>query len=100
MLVEKPLAIDEFELRGLWTKYKEFGGRIMVGYNRRFAPAAVAAKRHLAGNGPLLTLSVNNTVLPSTIGCSIHRKVAVTLWVNFATSSISSAFLHLRCPLQ
>jgi polar amino acid transport system substrate-binding protein len=66
VFVEKPLAMDETELRGLWGKREEFEGRLMVGYNRRFAPAAIAAKRHLAGSGPLLMhYRVNNTVLSS-----------------------------------
>src|SRR4029077_6883345 len=67
VFVEKPLAMDESELRELWIKYERFDGHLMVGYNRRFAPAAVAAKRHLAGNGPLLMhYRVNNTVLSVT----------------------------------
>lgn len=67
VFVEKPLAMNEIELRELWTKYEQCEGHLMVGYNRRFAPAAVAARRHLAGDGPLLMhYRVNNTVLSST----------------------------------
>jgi len=65
VFVEKPLALCESELRELWAKHQRFNGRLMVGYNRRFAPAAVAAKEFL-GKGPLLmNYRINNTVLPA-----------------------------------
>lgn len=66
VFVEKPLAMDAVELAELWKRHQRFGGRLMVGYNRRFAPAAVAAKRHLGNTEPLLMhYRVNNTVLPA-----------------------------------
>jgi polar amino acid transport system substrate-binding protein len=66
VFVEKPLAMDADELSELWKRYQRFGGRLMVGYNRRFAPAAIAARRHLETSEPLLMqYRVNNTVLPA-----------------------------------
>jgi polar amino acid transport system substrate-binding protein len=46
VFVEKPLAITLEELEDMRAFYQEKGGRLMVGFNRRFAPVAVALKEH------------------------------------------------------
>ncbi len=38
VFVEKPLAITIEQLREVWQTYQETGGRVLVGYNRRFSP--------------------------------------------------------------
>ena len=53
--VEKPLALNVDELRAVAKAAHDSPGLLMVGFNRRFAPLAVEAKRHLANrNTPLL----------------------------------------------
>ncbi len=55
VFVEKPLALTETDLAAL----VEVAGpvpRLMVGYNRRFSPLAVAMRDFLAGRGPLAVL--------------------------------------------
>ncbi|MFI5401818.1 MAG: bi-domain-containing oxidoreductase [Planctomycetota bacterium] len=52
VFVEKPLAITREELAAVRAAAALAPGRLMVGFNRRFAPAALAAKAALAG--PLL----------------------------------------------
>jgi len=55
VFVEKPLAITREQLAALRAAAEAAPGRLMVGFNRRFAPAAVAARRLLqARQGPLL----------------------------------------------
>lgn len=46
VFVEKPLAITEEELETIRSLYQEQGGRLLVGFNRRFAPVAQAMKDH------------------------------------------------------
>ncbi|MFQ3611864.1 MAG: bi-domain-containing oxidoreductase [Fimbriimonadales bacterium] len=38
VFVEKPLAITTEQLKEVWETYQRTGGRVLVGYNRRFSP--------------------------------------------------------------
>lgn len=44
VFVEKPLVMNRAELAEVAAVMKETGGRVHVGFNRRFAPTAVAAR--------------------------------------------------------
>lgn len=44
VFVEKPLAITPSELQAVVQAFKTHPGRVMVGFNRRFAPTVVEAK--------------------------------------------------------
>ena len=48
VFVEKPLALDDAELETVLDAAAVAPGRLMVGYNRRFAPLAVRAKEFFA----------------------------------------------------
>jgi len=67
VLVEKPLAISPADLEIVLNAWRRAPGRLMVGFNRRFAPLAVEAKRLLQGRaGPALVhCRVNVGPLPS-----------------------------------
>ncbi|WP_435065520.1 bi-domain-containing oxidoreductase [Halobaculum sp. EA56] len=64
--VEKPLAIDEEGLRAVVAAARESDGRLMVGFNRRFSPAAREVKATISdGPGPvMLTYRVNADKIP------------------------------------
>ena len=47
VFVEKPLATTTDELNEVITAYKKNPGNLMVGFNRRFSPAALNVKKHL-----------------------------------------------------
>lgn len=65
VFVEKPLAIDEAGLVGLEQAVAATGGRILVGFNRRYAPLLVEMKQYLAPAGPLaLTCRINAGSIP------------------------------------
>jgi predicted dehydrogenase/threonine dehydrogenase-like Zn-dependent dehydrogenase len=64
VFLEKPIAMTEEDLRLLWHKYQQFNGRLMVGFNRRFAQASQAAKKFLGAGPFLMHYRINNTVLP------------------------------------
>jgi len=67
VFVEKPLALDPDQLAEVEAAVETVGsGRLMVGFNRRFAPAARAARRAFADHkGPLvLQYRVNAGPLP------------------------------------
>jgi len=49
ILLEKPMALNKAELDELVTVLKETQVPFMVGYNRRFSPYAVEARKHTAG---------------------------------------------------
>jgi predicted dehydrogenase len=51
--VEKPLAITREGLDEVVKAVAETGGRVMVGFNRRFSPLSMALKEAFAGVGPL-----------------------------------------------
>jgi predicted dehydrogenase len=56
VFVEKPLCIREDELRMIAETVEELGEHcpiLMVGFNRRFAPATSRVRDFLAGSGPL-----------------------------------------------
>jgi predicted dehydrogenase/threonine dehydrogenase-like Zn-dependent dehydrogenase len=46
ILLEKPMALTKTELAELTTVLEQTGVPFMVGYNRRFSPYAVEARRH------------------------------------------------------
>ena len=53
--VEKPLALNPDELRAVGQAALGSRGLLMIGFNRRFAPLAIQAKRHFADrNTPLV----------------------------------------------
>ncbi len=67
VFVEKPLALTTEQLTHVRAAAAEAGhGRLMVGFNRRFAPAAVAARRALAErSGPAIVhYRINAGALP------------------------------------
>ncbi|MFN8557637.1 MAG: Gfo/Idh/MocA family oxidoreductase [Dehalococcoidia bacterium] len=66
VFVEKPLALSWEELAAVRAAQGESGGRLMVGFNRRFAPLVEAIAARLAGRAePLvITCRVNAGYLP------------------------------------
>ena len=65
VFVEKPLALDEDSLRGVEAAAAASSAVLLVGFNRRFSPLALAMRKALEGRGPLLaTYRVNAGALP------------------------------------
>jgi len=65
VFVEKPLALDEEQLRAVEQAAEASTGVLLVGFNRRFSPLALAMRRALEGRGPLVaTYRVNAGPLP------------------------------------
>ena len=66
VFVEKPLAMDATQLAAVLQAQRESGRRLMVGFNRRFAPMVTELRRSLHGRqGPLImTCRVNAGSLP------------------------------------
>lgn len=67
VFVEKPLAINEDELREVIAAARQSSGLLMVGYNRRFAPIAKQIKeRFETRSGPMTIIyRVNAGQLPA-----------------------------------
>ncbi len=58
--VEKPLAISEDGLNEVAEAVAQTGGRLLVGFNRRFSALSLAMKQHFENAGPLaITYRVN-----------------------------------------
>lgn len=53
VFVEKPLAINTQQLEQVKAAAHDSGRGVMVGFNRRFAPMAIALKQHFTGVHPL-----------------------------------------------
>lgn len=67
VLVEKPLALDEDQLASVERAARDAPGVLMVGFNRRYAPLAIALKQAVGGGGSLVvSYRVNAGPLPST----------------------------------
>ncbi|HYP53404.1 MAG TPA: Gfo/Idh/MocA family oxidoreductase, partial [Pyrinomonadaceae bacterium] len=68
VFVEKPLALNDEELDGVLSAAAESEGRLMVGFNRRFAPLARAAKEFFEDRRAPLSISyrVNAGRVPRT----------------------------------
>jgi predicted dehydrogenase/NADPH:quinone reductase-like Zn-dependent oxidoreductase len=58
VFLEKPAAVDEEQLTRLAEAVRTSGRRLMVGYNRRFAPFARAVRETFAGRRAGLVMSV------------------------------------------
>lgn len=67
VFVEKPLALNWQELRDVATAAEASTAFLLVGFNRRFAPLALAAKAHLAASpGPRhVLMRINAGPLPA-----------------------------------
>ncbi|MCA9689706.1 MAG: bi-domain-containing oxidoreductase [Nannocystaceae bacterium] len=67
VLCEKPLAIDRAQLARVVAAAQEHGGRLTVGFNRRFSPLLRRARAHMVGrSGPLvMSYRVNAGQLPA-----------------------------------
>jgi predicted dehydrogenase/threonine dehydrogenase-like Zn-dependent dehydrogenase len=65
VFVEKPLALDEDQLRAVELAADASAGILVVGFNRRFAPLAVKMRAALGDRGPLMvTYRVNAGRVP------------------------------------
>ncbi|MFQ5723803.1 MAG: bi-domain-containing oxidoreductase [Terriglobia bacterium] len=66
VFVEKPLALNENELRQVAAAARDTGGYLQVGFNRRFSPLGRRAREFFAARqGPLvMTYRVNAAPLP------------------------------------
>lgn len=56
VLVEKPLALNDEDLDAVLEVARNSNGRLLVGFNRRFSPLAVAAKEFFAGRQSPLSI--------------------------------------------
>ena len=54
VFVEKPLAVSMEQMRALLKVLRDRESPLMVGFNRRFSPLAMALKEHLSGHGPMM----------------------------------------------
>jgi len=65
VFVEKPLALDDEQLRDVEEAASSSPGLLLVGFNRRFSPMGQALRDALASRGPILMqYRVNAGVLP------------------------------------
>jgi len=63
--VEKPLCLNNDELKEIIKVAKNSTGRLMVGFNRRFAPSTIKAKKIFKNNAPLIiSCTINAGFIP------------------------------------
>ncbi|MCC6283253.1 MAG: bi-domain-containing oxidoreductase [Saprospiraceae bacterium] len=60
VFVEKPLAITAQEIEEIISVYEKAGKTLTVGFNRRFSPFILDAKKHLGLAGPLNIIATMN----------------------------------------
>ena len=59
VFVEKPLALNENELKEIQSVYKKSNGSLMVGFNRRFSPH-IRKMKSLLGQAPVNIVATMN----------------------------------------
>jgi len=66
VFVEKPLAMNYEELEAVKSSYKASRGKLMVGFNRRFAPVSVAIKKEFKniGEPKVINIRINAGFIP------------------------------------
>jgi predicted dehydrogenase/threonine dehydrogenase-like Zn-dependent dehydrogenase len=65
VFVEKPLCMNEGELEEIRQVYSQAGVRLMVGFNRRFAPFTVQMKKMLTDANPkAINYRINAGIVP------------------------------------
>ena len=65
VFTEKPLCINSEELEAIREQYKIAGCKIMVGFNRRFAPLTIALKKYINTQVPsAIFLRINAGIVP------------------------------------
>lgn len=108
VLLEKPMALNKAELDELVAVLKDTGVPFMVGYNRRFSPYAVEARRHTARrvNPLFMRYRMNAGYIPldhwvhgpegggRIIGEACHIIDLFTSFTGSAVNSISSSHLN------
>ncbi len=101
VFVEKPLCLTHQELAKLDTALSKSQGTVQVGFNRRFAPASVELKKHLAlVPGPKCA---SYRVIPGKLdprhwsanACLVR---SVTSWITSASCSTPSPRASLPSP--
>lgn len=60
VFVEKPLAITQEDINSIAEVYRQSGKTLTVGFNRRFSPFIVDAKKHLGQAGPMNIIATMN----------------------------------------
>ena len=65
VFIEKPLALNETQLRQVADAVKDCGEKLLVGFNRRFAPLAHEALRHKGAGPCVMHYRVNAGPIPS-----------------------------------
>src|SRR5204863_5332604 len=60
VFVEKPLAINTAQLNAVRNTYEKNASGIVVGFNRRFSPYSIKAKKLLSGAAPLQVMATMN----------------------------------------
>ena len=71
IFVEKPLCIEPFGLKKIKKHYSESSSRLLVGYNRRFAPHSLTVTKHLRqSQAPcFIQMNINAGHIPSDHWC-------------------------------
>jgi predicted dehydrogenase/threonine dehydrogenase-like Zn-dependent dehydrogenase len=66
VFVEKPLAVNEEELKQVIQTYKSCNQSLLVGFNRRFAPVSIAVKKEFVNTGEpvVINIRVNAGFIP------------------------------------
>jgi len=66
VFVEKPLCLTEDEFSGIVAEYKKQNVKVMVGFNRRFAPQVQKIKKQLPTNQPIaINYRINAGAIPA-----------------------------------
>ncbi|HXR98593.1 MAG TPA: bi-domain-containing oxidoreductase [Terriglobales bacterium] len=102
VFVEKPLAISAEELARVESCLSVPQARLMVGFNRRFAPLSLAVRRHFEGNEDRLVIHyrVNAGFIPAedwiqspTLGGGriVGEACHFVDWISFVTNSLPAS---------
>ena len=95
ILVEKPAALTVAELEQLTEEAKRHGAGVYVAYNRRFLHSTLTARKVIADDGGVTSMTFEFTELAGRISASSHPESVKRAWLLANSSHVIDLAFHL-----
>jgi predicted dehydrogenase len=95
ILVEKPAALALGEIDQLTTQAKRQGADVYVAYNRRFLHSTRTARKVIAEDGGVTSMTFEFTELAQRVGASSHPPEVKRAWLLANSSHVIDLAFHL-----
>ena len=100
ILVEKPAALDAEELTMLRKVVSRTGAEVRIGYNRRFLPSVMSARRMVEEDGGVLSVSFDFSEPSRRIATLDKPQRELDTWFYGNSSHVVDLALHFVGPIE